>query len=178
MQQSLKYQATDSGNVDVLDVYTTDGRLALYDFVVLQDDRHFFPPYEAAALARGETLIDHLVQPGDSYWSLSQRYGTSAVRIMQANGRLSSELLSGEVIQVPTRLTVANTLSDYEYVIHVVESGDTLWDLAIAYDTALGLITAANCLSPTTTLHLGDELRIPSPEADEIGAEALRSACP
>ena len=56
MQQSLKYQATDSGDVDVLDVYTTDGRLAIYDFVVLEDDLHFFPPYEAAVLARGETL--------------------------------------------------------------------------------------------------------------------------
>ncbi|MEO8327470.1 MAG: glycine betaine ABC transporter substrate-binding protein, partial [Nitrospirota bacterium] len=44
MQQTLKYQATDKGEVDILDVYTTDGRLAVYDFVVLKDDRHFFPP--------------------------------------------------------------------------------------------------------------------------------------
>ena len=56
MQQTLKYQATQSGDVDVLDVYTTDGRLAVYDFVVLEDDRHFFPAYEAAALVRGDTL--------------------------------------------------------------------------------------------------------------------------
>ena len=56
MQQTLKYQATESGEVDVLDVYTTDGRLAVYNFTVLQDDRGFFPPYEAAALVRGETL--------------------------------------------------------------------------------------------------------------------------
>lgn len=56
MQQTLKYQATESGAVDVLDVYTTDGRLAVYDFIVLKDDRQFFPPYEAAALVRGETL--------------------------------------------------------------------------------------------------------------------------
>lgn len=56
MQQTLKYQATESGDLDVLDVYTTDGRLAVYDFVVLEDDRHFFPPYEAAALVRGDTL--------------------------------------------------------------------------------------------------------------------------
>lgn len=59
MQQSLKYQATDKGNVDLLDVYTTDGRLAVYDFVVLEDDRHFFPPYDAAALVRGATLEQH-----------------------------------------------------------------------------------------------------------------------
>jgi osmoprotectant transport system permease protein len=56
MQQSLKYQATKSGDLDVLDVYTTDGRLAVYDFVVLEDDRNFFPSYEAAALIRGDTL--------------------------------------------------------------------------------------------------------------------------
>ena len=56
MQQTLKYQATESGAVDVLDVYTTDGRLAVYDFVVLIDDKQFFPPYEATALVRGETL--------------------------------------------------------------------------------------------------------------------------
>ncbi len=59
MQQTLKYQATDTGKVDLLDVYTTDGRLAVYDFVVLKDDRQFFPPYEAAALVRGETLKRH-----------------------------------------------------------------------------------------------------------------------
>ena len=59
MQQSLKYQATDKGDVDLLDVYTTDGRLAVYDFVVLEDDRQFFPPYDATALVRGETLKQH-----------------------------------------------------------------------------------------------------------------------
>ncbi len=59
MQQSLKYQATKNGDIDVLDVYTTDGRLAAYDFVVLEDDLRFFPPYEATALVRGETLTKH-----------------------------------------------------------------------------------------------------------------------
>ena len=59
MQQSLKYQAAENGDVDVLDVYTTDGRLAVYDLVVLEDDRRFFPPYEATALVRGETLEQH-----------------------------------------------------------------------------------------------------------------------
>ena len=59
MQQSLKYEAADKGDVDILDVYTTDGRLTVYDFVVLEDDRRFFPPYDAAALVRGETLEQH-----------------------------------------------------------------------------------------------------------------------
>ena len=46
----LKYQALASGNVDVIDGYSTDGLIARYDLVVLEDDRQFFPPYQAAAL--------------------------------------------------------------------------------------------------------------------------------
>ena len=47
---ALKYQALAAGSVDVVDGYSTDGLLARYGLVVLEDDRHFFPPYEAAAL--------------------------------------------------------------------------------------------------------------------------------
>lgn len=47
---AVKYQALASGAVDVIDGYSTDGLLARYDLVTLVDDRHFFPPYEAAAL--------------------------------------------------------------------------------------------------------------------------------
>lgn len=56
MQQALKYRAVGAGEIDVLDVYTTDGRLLVYDLTVLDDDRGFFPPYEAAALVRGSAL--------------------------------------------------------------------------------------------------------------------------
>ena len=47
---ALKYQALAGGSVDVIDGYSTDGLLAKYKLVTLDDDRHFFPPYDAAAL--------------------------------------------------------------------------------------------------------------------------------
>ena len=47
---AVKYQALASGDVDVIDGYSTDGLIARYDLAVLEDDRRFFPPYEAAAL--------------------------------------------------------------------------------------------------------------------------------
>ena len=47
---AVKYTAVAEGAVDVIDAYTTDGLLARYDLVTLEDDRSFFPPYEAAAL--------------------------------------------------------------------------------------------------------------------------------
>jgi osmoprotectant transport system permease protein len=50
---AVKYQALAAGAVDVIDGYSTDGLLARYDLVTLVDDKHFFPPYEAAALVSG-----------------------------------------------------------------------------------------------------------------------------
>jgi osmoprotectant transport system permease protein len=47
---AVKYQALASGAVSVVDGYSTDGLLAKYDLETLVDDKHFFPPYEAAAL--------------------------------------------------------------------------------------------------------------------------------
>jgi osmoprotectant transport system permease protein len=59
LQQALKYEAAAAGRIDVLDVYTTDGRLLREDLVVLEDDRGFFPAYQAAVLARGDLLREH-----------------------------------------------------------------------------------------------------------------------
>jgi osmoprotectant transport system permease protein len=53
---AVKYQALAAGEVDVIDGYSTDGFIARYDLVVLEDDLGFFPPYEAAALV-GPALV-------------------------------------------------------------------------------------------------------------------------
>ncbi len=50
LAQAVKYQALAAGAVDVIDGYSTDGLISKYDLVVLDDDRHFFPPYQAAAI--------------------------------------------------------------------------------------------------------------------------------
>ncbi len=54
----IKYVAVDAREVDIIDGYATDGLLARYDFVTLEDDRHFFPPNEAAALASARLMAD------------------------------------------------------------------------------------------------------------------------
>ncbi|MBK6485475.1 MAG: ABC transporter permease subunit [Gemmatimonadetes bacterium] len=47
---AVKYEALATASVDIIDGYSTDGLLAKFDLVALDDDLHFFPPYEAAAL--------------------------------------------------------------------------------------------------------------------------------
>lgn len=59
MDAGLMYDALRQGKVDVIAGYSTDGRIEAYDLVVLDDDKHFFPPYEAAPLIRSNTLKTH-----------------------------------------------------------------------------------------------------------------------
>ena len=59
MEHGLSYQAIASGRVDLIDTYTTDGMLARTNLRLLEDDRGFFPPYEAAAIVREATLRAH-----------------------------------------------------------------------------------------------------------------------
>ena len=50
LSQAVKYEALANRAVDVIDGYSTDALIDRYDLVVLDDDRRFFPPYEAAAI--------------------------------------------------------------------------------------------------------------------------------
>ena len=97
MQQSLKYQAAAAGEIEVLDVYTTDGRLSVYDFVVLEDDRQFFPPYEASGLVRGATLAQH-PELGAVLGLLANAFDAKTMR--QLNYRLQE---GGEPLEVVAR---------------------------------------------------------------------------
>jgi osmoprotectant transport system substrate-binding protein/osmoprotectant transport system permease protein len=56
MDLSLTYIALASGNVDLIAGNSTEGRIAALDLVQLEDDRHYFPPYEAVYLVRTDSL--------------------------------------------------------------------------------------------------------------------------
>ncbi|MDQ3137662.1 MAG: ABC transporter permease subunit [Gemmatimonadota bacterium] len=77
---AIKYQALAAGEVDVIDGYGTDGLIARYDLVVLEDDRGFFPPYEAAAL----------LAPG-----LAERRPAVVAALTELSGRLSETAMRG-----------------------------------------------------------------------------------
>ncbi|MFJ5564235.1 osmoprotectant update ABC transporter permease/substrate-binding subunit OpuFB [Lysinibacillus xylanilyticus] len=56
MEPKLRYQAIESGNIDLLDAYSTDSEIRQYNLQVLTDDQQLFPPYQGAPLLRKETL--------------------------------------------------------------------------------------------------------------------------
>lgn len=59
MEHGLAYTAVAAGEVDLIDAYSTDGKLSRYRLRMLEDDRGFFPPYHAAPVVRAETLAAH-----------------------------------------------------------------------------------------------------------------------
>jgi osmoprotectant transport system permease protein len=50
------YKAAYEKKLDVISGYSTDGRLKAFDLIVLNDDKHIFPPYYAAPLIREDVL--------------------------------------------------------------------------------------------------------------------------
>lgn len=59
MDLTLTYRALAAGQVDVIAGDATAGLIKGLDLVQLQDTRHFFPPYDAAPVARAATLLRH-----------------------------------------------------------------------------------------------------------------------
>jgi len=56
MDLGLLYRALANGQVDMVAGNSTDGPIRALGFVVLADDRHYFPPYEAVPLVREDSL--------------------------------------------------------------------------------------------------------------------------
>jgi osmoprotectant transport system permease protein len=62
MQPDFMYAAAASGEVDVIAGYTSDGLIAKYDLVVLDDSRHAIPPYDAIVLLAPKRKDDQMLR--------------------------------------------------------------------------------------------------------------------
>lgn len=83
IQHELAYQAIASGAVDAIDIYTTDAQIAHLDLVALEDDRAFFPRYDAVWLYR----VDLREREPAAFASISSLCGrVDEARMMRANG--------------------------------------------------------------------------------------------
>lgn len=56
MDLGLIYRALVDKQVDLIAGNSTDGQIEAYHLAVLQDDRHYFPPYQAVPIVREQTL--------------------------------------------------------------------------------------------------------------------------
>jgi osmoprotectant transport system permease protein len=81
MDLSLIYRALADRQVDLIAGDATSGLIDAYGFVMLQDSRRYFPPYDAAIVARSTTLLAH-PELQEALQSLSGRISVADMRRM------------------------------------------------------------------------------------------------
>jgi glycine betaine/choline ABC-type transport system substrate-binding protein len=81
MDLALMYRALADGQVDLIAGDATSGLITALDLFMLEDNRGYFPPYEAAPVARAASLLAH---PGiaDALARLSGRITVGDMRAM------------------------------------------------------------------------------------------------
>ena len=159
---AVKYQALATGAVDVIDGYTTDGLLSKYDLVTLSDDRHFFPPYEAAAVA-GARLSRERPEAIAALTMLSGRLDESRMRVLNRRievdgedvkrvaadaladigltGAMGAETQTGAGAPIPKYLSTKGSLSAYLW-----ERRAAIWTLVLQHLLLVALALGAAIL--------------------------------
>lgn len=80
MEHGLAYRQLATGDIDALDVYTTDAKIQLLDIVVLEDDLNYFSTYDSVLLYRSD---------------LPQRFPTALKKLLQLVGKIDESQMIG-----------------------------------------------------------------------------------
>lgn len=106
----------------------------------------------------------HIVKPGDSFWTLGRRYGVSARNLARHNGyAINKTLYPGQLLRVPSvsaPLKLSDTLAQLNYV---VERGDSLWSIAKRFGVAMADLKRWNPLVNGNQLRPGQKLMVQTP---------------
>ncbi len=102
----------------------------------------------------GETnTFQYTVQPGDTLWLISRRYGTTVDAIKRLNGLTGDMLYIGQVLRIPGTQTGG-------YQEYTVQAGDSLWLLSRRFGTTVETIMQLNGLT-SDLIVVGQILKIP-----------------
>ena len=93
MQIGLVYDAVAAQKMDVVLGYSTDGRIASYDLVILEDDLKFFPPYDASIVI-SDKLLKQKPELKEILEKLSGQIDTETMQ--QLNYQADNDLLEPE----------------------------------------------------------------------------------
>ncbi len=121
------------------------------------------PPQPTASTGTGGQTI-HVVAPGDTLFSISQRYGVSQEAIIAANGLSNpNALVVGQQLIIPAPGTTPATPvppTGTEQV-YTVRPGDNLFRIGLAYGCTVDQLSAYNNIPYPYTIFVGDQIRIP-----------------
>jgi LysM repeat protein len=131
----------------------------------------------------------YIVQPGDTLFGVAQRFGTTVQALAAANGLANDVIYAGQMLNLaggdsgnyanqpndqPAYQPPANANNSGVY--HMVASGETLYSIALQYNSSVDAIASANQIDFPFTITVGQQLAIPvgtgfggPPQVDNFG---------
>lgn len=108
-----------------------------------------------------ETGNTYIVQAGDTLYSIARRFNTTVDAIKSLNNLTSDILSIGQVLRIPT-----TSSNEGNYTTYTVQAGDTLYSIALRYNTTVDAIKSLNNLT-SNILSIGQVLRIPTTSSND-----------
>ena len=143
-------------------------------------------PASSTVEVAGPSLKVHMVQKGDSLWSISRRYNVSLEDLYAANGLNKNSILKiDQRIQIPVEggtATISTITADtyqpsgynMDAETYTVVRGDTLSKIARQFNTTVRMIKTANGKN-TDVIRVGEKLTIPVNSRNSVGSRPIAS---
>ena len=104
--------------------------------------------------------IVHVVQRGETLYSIAREYGVSMWNIARANGITNpSKIYAGQRLVIPTGQSPGTEPAG---TVHIVQRGETLYSIACRYGVSVWNIARANGIANPNRIYVGQRLVIPS----------------
>jgi osmoprotectant transport system permease protein len=103
IDHGLAYEAIARGQVDMIDIYSTDAKIEKYGLIVLLDDGHYFPRYDAVLLHRAD-LPARLPKTWAAIERLAGSIDDAAMRRMNAAAELEGKDFSAIAVDFVAQL--------------------------------------------------------------------------
>jgi LysM repeat protein len=115
----------------------------------------------APVLAAPDESTVHIVQRGETLYSIARRYGVNMWAIARANGIANpNRIYAGQRLVIPTGQGGGGKPASTGTV-HVVQHGETLYSIALHYGVSMWAIVRANHIANPNRIYAGQRLVIP-----------------
>lgn len=129
----------------------------------------------AVGVVAGAQELTHTVQEGETFYSLSRRFGVSVEQLLWANRMQDPrQLRRGQVVIIP-QSSVVPQASEIGPT-HRVERGETVYSLARRYGTTVEELLRLNRLARPEDLRAGSSIRLPTSVRAQPPATAARGS--
>lgn len=147
-----------------------NGRHAKKRVQMLGQIRHYIAALGLlAAMSMGAATLTHKVQPGETVYSLSRRYGVTVETLIKYNPRARDGIKAGEILVLPDNGTAKpwEAAPELDKTYHTIQKGESLYGIAKRYGMSVDQLLElnpsvdANGYSAGTVLRLRKDTAVP-----------------